>query len=91
MMHFYVEDSAELQIYIYRPMLNKVHMPLYLFSISLMIIYQTSIGMEKVWGGEGIYYLESEHFKVPLYFWIKYDLGQKYYTPIVRPDRGSNS
>ena len=25
------------------------------------------------------------------YFWIKYDLGQKYYAPQVRPDRGSNS
>ena len=25
------------------------------------------------------------------YFWIKYDLGQKYYTPQVWPDRGSNS
>ena len=24
------------------------------------------------------------------YFWFKYDLGQKYYTPQVRPDRGSN-
>ena len=25
------------------------------------------------------------------YFWFKYDLGQKYYAPQVRPDRGSNS
>ena len=25
------------------------------------------------------------------YFWIKHDLGQKYYTPQVGPDRGSNS
>ena len=24
-------------------------------------------------------------------FWLKYDLGQKYYAPQVRPDRGSNS
>ena len=32
MMHLYIEDSAELQIY--RPMLNKVHMHLYLYSIS---------------------------------------------------------
>ena len=30
-------------------------------------------------------------FEVALYFWIKYDLGQKYYAPKVRPDRGSNS
>ena len=26
-----------------------------------------------------------------LYFWFKYDLGQKYYAPQVRPDRGSHS
>ena len=32
MMHLYIEDSAELQLY--RPMLNKVHMHLYLYSIS---------------------------------------------------------
>ena len=32
MMHLYIEGSAELQIY--RPMLNKVHMHLYLYSIS---------------------------------------------------------
>ena len=25
------------------------------------------------------------------YFWFKYDLGQKYHAPQVRPDRGSNS
>ena len=25
------------------------------------------------------------------FFWITYDLGQKYYTPQVRPDWGSNS
>ena len=25
------------------------------------------------------------------YFWFKYDLGQKYYAPQVRPDRGLNS
>ena len=56
MMHLYIEDSAELQIY--RPMLNRVHMHLYLYSISPMTIYQTSIGMEKVWGVEGIFYLE---------------------------------
>ena len=60
MMHLYIEDSAELQMY--RPMLNKVHMPLYLYSISPMTIYQTSISMEKVWGGEGIYYLEHPKF-----------------------------
>ena len=24
-------------------------------------------------------------------FWLKFDLGQKYYAPQVRPDRGSNS
>ena len=24
-------------------------------------------------------------------FWFKYDLGQKYHTPQVRPDQGSNS
>ena len=32
MIHLYIEDSAELQIY--RPMLNKVHMHLYLYGIS---------------------------------------------------------
>ena len=26
-----------------------------------------------------------------IYFWFKYDLGQKYQAPQVRPDRGSNS
>ena len=26
-----------------------------------------------------------------LYVWFKYDLGQMYYAPQVRPDRGSNS
>ena len=26
-----------------------------------------------------------------VYFWFKYNLGQKYYAPQVRPDRGSNS
>ena len=26
-----------------------------------------------------------------LYFLFKYDLGQKYHAPQVRPDRGSNS
>ena len=47
MMHLYIEDSAELQIY--RPMLNKVHMHLYLYSILPMTIYQT------VWRyGEGV-------------------------------------
>ena len=25
------------------------------------------------------------------YFWFKYDLGQKYYAPLVQPDRCSNS
>ena len=25
------------------------------------------------------------------YFWFKYDLGQKYQAPQVRPERGSNS
>ena len=25
------------------------------------------------------------------YFWFKYDLGQKFHAPQVRPDRGSNS
>ena len=25
------------------------------------------------------------------YFWLKYDFGQKYYTPQVQPDWGSNS
>ena len=41
MMHLYIEDSAELQIY--RPMLNMVHMNLYLYSILVlpMTIYQT--------------------------------------------------
>ena len=24
-------------------------------------------------------------------FWFKYDVGQKYHAPQVRPDRGSNS
>ena len=62
MMHLYIEDSAELQIY--RPVLNKVHMHLYLYSISPMAIYQPSIGMEKVWGGEGIHF--SEHPKFDL-------------------------
>ena len=26
-----------------------------------------------------------------LHLWLKYDLGQKYHAPQVRPDRGSNS
>ena len=26
-----------------------------------------------------------------IFFWFKYNLGQKYDTPQVRPDRGSNS
>ena len=30
-------------------------------------------------------------FNIIRYFWIKYDLGQKYYATEVRPDRGSNS
>ena len=55
MMHLYIEDSAELQKC--RPILNQVHMHLYLYGISPMTFYQTSIGMDKVWGGEGIYYL----------------------------------
>ena len=29
--------------------------------------------------------------KNEIYFWIKYDLRQKYYAPQVRPDRGLNS
>ena len=29
--------------------------------------------------------------RIDLYWWIKYDLGQKYYAPQVRPDWGSNS
>ena len=28
--------------------------------------------------------------KYNLYFWFKYDLGQKYHAPQVLPDRGSN-
>ena len=28
---------------------------------------------------------------VIIYFWFKYDLGQKYYAPQVQPDQGSNS
>ena len=30
---------------------------------------------------------KDEHI---IYFWFKYDLGQKHYAPQVRPDRGSN-
>ena len=29
-------------------------------------------------------------FGVIVYFWFKYDLGQKYHAPQVRPNRGSN-
>ena len=47
MMHLNIEDSAELQIY--RPMLNKIHMHLYLYSISPNGHLPNSIGMEKVW------------------------------------------
>ena len=46
MIHLNIEDSVELQKY------RSMH--LYLYSISPMTIYQTSIGMDKVWGGEGI-------------------------------------
>ena len=37
--------------------------------------------------------LECDHFKTVLikYVWFKYDLGQKYYAPQVRPDWGSNA
>ena len=28
---------------------------------------------------------------IKLYFWFKYDLGQRYQAPQVRPDQGSNS
>ena len=30
-------------------------------------------------------------FLLFIYFWFKYDLGQKYYAPQVWPNRGSNS
>ena len=34
---------------------------------------------------------KMEYYKINIYFWFKYDLGQKYYAPQVRPDQGSNS
>ena len=36
MMHLYIEDSAELQIYRSRPMLNKVHMHVCLYSVATL-------------------------------------------------------
>ena len=33
----------------------------------------------------------ASSFTAYYYFLIKYDLGQKYYTPQVQPDWGSNS
>ena len=35
--------------------------------------------------------LLSSYQNIISYFWFKYDLGEKYYTPQVQPDRGSNS
>ena len=32
---------------------------------------------------------KSSHAHI-IYFWFKYNLGQKYQAPQVRPDRGSN-
>ena len=62
MMHLYIEDSAELQIYRPIRMLNKVHMHLCLYSISLNDhlpnFYRCGEGV----GGEGIYYLEHPKF-----------------------------
>ena len=38
------------------------------------------------------YMKKKPHFiAIYLYFWFKYDLGQKYYATQVRPDRGLNS
>ena len=31
------------------------------------------------------------YYHISIIFWIKYDLGQKYYGLQVRPDQGSNS
>ena len=38
-----------------------------------------------------IHVSETEVSFFSIYFWFKYNLGQKYYAPQVRPDQRSNS
>ena len=88
MMHLYIEDSAKLQIY--RPMLNSPHAPLPIQHITndhLPNFYTYGEGV----GSGGHILFGAITFEVPLYFWIKYDLGQKYYAPKVRPNQGLSS
>ena len=51
------------------------------------VLYNSSwnIGKQTIW--------QKKWFNILIYlhFWFRYDLGQKYYAPQVRPDQGSNS